>query len=249
MAKRKRPRVIIKMRQKVAQGRPSSTQLSSGVSVGELAEQIYDMEGIVDNDRRKVVKSGLAAAFSASNTDKALITIDDIIRSVDNGKVRIDDKAKYGGVAVNVDCNGIRAYNTLQEAFPTNEPVMLSFYISCVIDTLTEVMDMLCQRAQHETHKVAMKLAKDDQHYWNVYKKKVQDLRNHFKYRLSRHLTAVETKYGEAALDDSDWLKDIIMLAIDRVGNNPEERYPMLKRAMLRMKSNMDDMYDKHFKV
>lgn len=244
MAKKsKRQRVIIKQNQIVAQGKPASSPFQNGKEF-DIVEHIMKARGIVDPVAKEVFRKTFLDEL-ANELDAKCAKSLGIEKAVEAGLITL---------ALNPDgshniCSRITSLRSYEDLCNLIEEPQLRkmFYLSCVIDCLVEVIEMLCQHELLLCSSTKFNLGRDHVKFCGSLKRRCQDVRNTIHKRMALKQEFAEDRYGEAALDDSDWLKDVILLAIDRVGCEPEIRVPMIKRAIKRMKSGMNGMYDFFF--
>lgn len=246
MAKSKRQRTIIKMRQKVAQGRPNpQSQYPSGKEF-DVIGSVMKMRGIVDPNAQAAFRNSFMQDL-VDGLDNQCAKSLGIEKAVEAGLIELELNPDGSHNIIN-RISSIRSYEELCE-FIEEPQLRKMFYISCVVDCLVEVIEMLCQHEILLCSSTKFNLGREHIRFCGTLKNRCQDVRNTIHRRMSQKQEFAEDRYGEAALDDSDWLKDVILLAIDRVGCDPETRVPMLKRAIKRMKSGMNGMYDFFFDV
>jgi len=221
-----------------------------------ICEQAADVMHYQGSERAKFVRvmmAGLVGDKLSSEEFKEAAEMFDMLDAKLNGKTKEEIAAEAPARSLNYDIAndycGIRSWEALKNAYSAHKEIFKSFYCSCVSDTLLEVLDMLCQQAVMNLSQASIKVDEETRHFLNTLKARMSKVRETTRYRLRDIMTAEERHFGDAALDDADWLKDIILLVIDRVGDDPENRVPMVKRAIMRMKSQMNGMYDEMLDV
>lgn len=152
-----------------------------------------------------------------------------------------------GTLSISTDIGSLRSWCDIKMGFKKSGMRKL-FYTQCIIDCLLEVMEMMMQAELLYAKDADFDISDNGKNkYLGILRRRMDDVRYHLHKSVAPKIDAYIKRYGECAADDSDWLKEIIYLCIDRVGDNPDERVPMLKRAILRLKSNMDGMYEEFY--